>query len=334
MRCLSRPPRLRPRARTRQRRSGSRARRRPRQRQEVSGSSPSPRSLPDPAASLCGRAWKDGRVRDYARQQALVEAGIALAAEPELDTILKKLLETAAALTGARYAALGVLGRGRRLERFISLGLDAAERAAIGDEPRGLGLLGAVIDESSSVRVDDIAADPRSVGFPPNHPQMRTFLGVPLRLRRGDDDGAVHPVRDVREHGLRAAVVHEHAWVGGAEAERERLARLHVAEGDVRGDPRRVEVDRVRDRAAVHERHLDGLPFSDVDDRAGGTQCPVECPDVVEDPRRNLDRFVGHHHPYLHHVPVRDRRERCRVRLMRLGASSGVRWPLARIARG
>lgn len=117
------------------------------------------------------------------RQHALVEAGIALAAEPQLDTILEKLVATAAVLTGARYAALGVLGRGRQLERFFAHGIEGDARAAIGEEPHGLGLLGTVVDATQPVRIDDIAADPRSVGFPPNHPPMRTFLGVPLRVR-------------------------------------------------------------------------------------------------------------------------------------------------------
>ena len=86
-----------------------------------------------------------------------------------------------------------------------------------------------------------------------------SLVGLRQRRRRVDDDRAVHAVRDVREHRLRAAVVHEDAGVARLEAERERLAGRDVAERDVRRDARGVEVDRVRDRAAVRQRHLDRL---------------------------------------------------------------------------
>lgn len=118
------------------------------------------------------------------RERALIEAGIALASDLDLDGVLRRLVATAAELTGARYAALGVIGPGpKRLERFIAHGLTAAEQAAIGDPPEGLGLLGVLIDDAKPLRLADIASDPRSVGFPPNHPPMRSFLGVPVLLR-------------------------------------------------------------------------------------------------------------------------------------------------------
>src|SRR5512133_1321415 len=90
----------------------------------------------------------------------------------------------AAALTGARYAALGVIdASGSRLERFVTHGLDDGTRAAIGDPPQGRGILGALITDASPLRLHAIADDPRSVGFPANHPPMKTFLGVPVLLR-------------------------------------------------------------------------------------------------------------------------------------------------------
>jgi two-component system, NarL family, sensor histidine kinase DevS len=116
--------------------------------------------------------------------RALVEAGIALSSELSLDAVLQKLVETAAELTGARYAALGVIDRsGRQLERFLTTGIDEGTHRAIGDLPRGRGILGVLIHDAESLRLHDIGDDPRSVGFPPHHPQMRTFLGVPLKLR-------------------------------------------------------------------------------------------------------------------------------------------------------
>ncbi len=101
-----------------------------------------------------------------------------------LDAVLQRIVETAADLTGARYAALGVIDQsGNALERFLTTGVDAETHAAIGDLPRGRGILGVLIREATPLRLHDIKEDPRSVGFPPNHPPMRSFLGVPILLR-------------------------------------------------------------------------------------------------------------------------------------------------------
>jgi signal transduction histidine kinase len=118
------------------------------------------------------------------RLRVMVEAGVALASELSLDAVLQKIVETSAELTGARYAALGVIDPiGTALERFIVTGIDSETQDAIGDLPRGRGVLGALIKDAKPLRLDDLGSDPRSVGFPPNHPPMRTFLGVPVLLR-------------------------------------------------------------------------------------------------------------------------------------------------------
>jgi signal transduction histidine kinase len=118
------------------------------------------------------------------RLRALLDASIALTSELSLEALLQKLVETAAALTGARYAALGVIDEsGNTLERFLTTGVDAETHQAIGDLPRGRGILGVLIREAESLRLHDLREDARSVGFPPNHPPMRTFLGVPILLR-------------------------------------------------------------------------------------------------------------------------------------------------------
>ena len=84
-------------------------------------------------------------------------------------------------LTGARYGALGVIDQsGNRLDRFIAHGIDRETRLAIGSEPIGRGILGVLISDAQPLRLPDIKADPRSVGFPPNHPVMTSFLGVPV----------------------------------------------------------------------------------------------------------------------------------------------------------
>jgi signal transduction histidine kinase len=123
-------------------------------------------------------------VAETDRLRAIVDAGVALASELSLDAVLQRIVEAAAELTEARYAALGVIdSTGQSLEKFIVTGLDAEAQAAIGDRPRGRGILGTLIQDAKPLRLDDLSEDPRSIGFPPNHPSMRTFLGVPILLR-------------------------------------------------------------------------------------------------------------------------------------------------------
>src|ERR1700675_2590903 len=110
---------------------------------------------------------------------ALVETGVAITSELSLDALLQRLVEASAELTGARYAALGVIDRsGSELERFLTTGIDPETQAAIGELPRGRGILGVLIREATPLRLHMLGDDPRSVGFPPNHPPMDTFLGV------------------------------------------------------------------------------------------------------------------------------------------------------------
>ncbi len=118
------------------------------------------------------------------RLLALFAAGLAVTSELSLDALLRRLIEVAAELTGARYAALGVIGaNGSELEQFVTHGIDDELRAEIGPLPRGGGILGVLIRDAKPLRLHDLAEDPRSVGFPPGHPPMRSFLGVPILLR-------------------------------------------------------------------------------------------------------------------------------------------------------
>ena len=118
------------------------------------------------------------------RLRGLIDAGIALGSELSLDALLQKLVTTAADLTGARYAALGVIDEsGEGLQRFIHTGMEREQADRIGELPRGRGILGALITDARSLRLDAITDDPRSAGFPPHHPPMRGFLGVPILLR-------------------------------------------------------------------------------------------------------------------------------------------------------
>ena len=115
------------------------------------------------------------------RNRALLEAGLTLASELDLDQVLRRIVELAMEITNARYGALGILGHDRRIETFLTVGVDDATRARIGDPPTGHGILGLLIDEARPIRLEDIKRDPRAYGFPPNHPPMHSFLGAPVR---------------------------------------------------------------------------------------------------------------------------------------------------------
>ncbi len=115
-----------------------------------------------------------------------------LASELSLDAVLQRIVELAVDLTGARYGALGVLTPdGRSIEDFITVGITPEERAALGDPPTGHGLLGALTREERPLRIPDIGADPRSVGFPPNHPPMTSLLGARI-IGRGTVFGNIY----------------------------------------------------------------------------------------------------------------------------------------------
>jgi signal transduction histidine kinase len=121
---------------------------------------------------------------DSARLRALVETGIAISSELSLDAVLERIATAAAEVTGAQYAALGVIDRtGTGLERFVTHGIDQATRTEIGADPQGRGILGVLIRDARPLRLHDLTEDPRSVGFPPGHPPMHTFVGVPILLR-------------------------------------------------------------------------------------------------------------------------------------------------------
>jgi|CZKG01.1.fsa_nt_gi signal transduction histidine kinase len=114
----------------------------------------------------------------------LLDVGRALVTELDLDTVLERVLETARELTGARYAALGVLNdRRTELAQFLTSGIGAETRRAIGDLPRGRGVLGVLIEHPEPLRLPDVGLHPRSYGFPVGHPPMSSFLGVPVLVR-------------------------------------------------------------------------------------------------------------------------------------------------------
>ena len=114
----------------------------------------------------------------------LLDAGQALVAEHDVEAVVDRILEAACKVTGASYAAVGILDESRtQLQRFLTRGIDPDTYRAIGDLPRGRGVLGVLIEDARPLRLADVTQHPYSYGFPANHPPMKTFLGVPLMIR-------------------------------------------------------------------------------------------------------------------------------------------------------
>jgi signal transduction histidine kinase len=125
-----------------------------------------------------------GRELDEGRLRRLIEVGRTLVSELDVDAVLGRVLDAARELTGARYAALGVLNADRTgLERFITAGIDEETRRHIGHLPEGRGVLGVLIDKPKPLRLANVADHPQSYGFPEHHPLMSTLLGVPILIR-------------------------------------------------------------------------------------------------------------------------------------------------------
>ncbi len=126
-----------------------------------------------------------GVLDDRARWRLLLDAVVTMAADLSLDDLLSRIVEIASDLADAKYAALGVLGAGsgHRLQTFVTHGVTPGQHSEIGELPTGHGLLGLIIDQPTPLRLSDIAEHPESYGFPANHPPMRSFLGVPVRIR-------------------------------------------------------------------------------------------------------------------------------------------------------
>jgi signal transduction histidine kinase len=210
---------------------------------------------------------------DETRLAALLEAGRGLVAQLEVDAVLEELLRVACELTRANYAAIGVLDEDRRrLERFVTRGIDHAGREAIGDLPRGHGVLGELIRDPVALRLDDVSAHPRSYGFPAHHPPMRTFLGVPVVIRGEPwgnlyltekaggpfdeaDEAATVVLADWAALAVDNARLYEDAGRRRAEAERA-LRRLEATAAIARAVGSETDLDRVLELVVKRGRAL------------------------------------------------------------------------------
>jgi len=134
----------------------------------------------------------EGRALDEQRLRLLLDVGTSIVAELDSEAVLQRVLEAGRELTRARYAAVGILDAERReLSRFVTAGIDESTQRAIGELPRGRGILGELIRNPEPLRLADISEHPRSYGFPPEHPPMTTFLGAPV-LVRGEAWGNIY----------------------------------------------------------------------------------------------------------------------------------------------
>lgn len=138
--------------------------------------------------------------------EVLGNAVLAITAELDTGLVLRRIVDLARNVAGARYAALGVPGPDGDLETFITSGLSDAEEVKIGSYPKGRGLLGLLLREPKTIRVADLSLHPDSVGFPPNHPPMRSFLGVPI-ISRGEVLGNLYLTE--KRHGPEFTAVDE-----------------------------------------------------------------------------------------------------------------------------
>jgi len=199
-------------------------------------------------------------IRD--RTRALIEAVIAVGSQLELEAVLRQIVEAAVRLVSARFGALGVIGEGGRLVEFVPVGLDESEIARIHHWPEGRGLLGELITNPRPLRLHDLTTDPRSSGFPDGHPRMRSFLGVPVRIRDEvygnlyltEKQGGDFDVEDealVQSLAAAAGVAFENARLY-AEARRQQQwlrATGEVTQRLLSGDPRGEVLDLVTSQA-------------------------------------------------------------------------------------
>ena len=140
-----------------------------------------PRRVQDLLHEFVERAEELVRIQDHLN--SLMVAVISIAEDLSLQSVLERVVRSGCELVGARYGALGVIDEDQRLSHFITVGIDDEQVRLIGDLPTGHGVLGQLIRDPKPLRLHDLHQHPVSVGFPENHPSMRTFLGVPIRVR-------------------------------------------------------------------------------------------------------------------------------------------------------
>jgi signal transduction histidine kinase len=200
------------------------------------------------------------------RKDVLLAAGLTLASELSLPIVLQRIVDLATQVTDARYGALGVIREGGDLVEFVTTGITAKQRKDIGALPHGRGVLGLLINEPRPVRIANIADHPGSVGFPPNHPRMHSFLGAPVKAtgrvfgniylaeKRGAKEFSVEDEQSLVVLATQAGVAIANAWLYEQMRARERwLDALHeITNGILSG----AAADSLLQEIAEHARNL------------------------------------------------------------------------------
>ena len=225
-----------------------------------------------------------------------MEAGIALTSELSLDGILQKLVDVARQQVGARYAAISVLDTNGDIAEFVTSGITDKERARIGHIPYGRGLLGVLLHEGTSLRLPDMAKDPRSGGFPPNHPPMKSLLGVPV-VSRGEIIGNLYltdkqrnePFDERDEEIVRLLATQAAAAIETSRLREqlESLARLHERE--------RIAMD-LHD-GVIQTVYAVTLHLEDAADKV--SQAPDEVRPVIDQSIENLHQVIKDIRSYI-----------------------------------
>ena len=188
-------------------------------------------------------------------ERGLFSAVVSVAAGLELGATLRRIVQSAVDLVDASYGALGVLGPDGQLSEFVHVGIDQATQAEIGELPRGRGILGLLVKHPVPIRLDDMTSHPSAVGFPPGHPPMRSFLGVPVKVR-GQVFGNLY-------------LTDKRGAQGFSTADERTVTALAAAAGVAIDNARLYERSVMRERwqaavAQMHEAVLDGADAGEV----------------------------------------------------------------------
>ena len=238
-------------------------------------------------------AWSRAEARAATQRLAALDAAVrGIAGVLSVDRVLQLIVDRVRELSDAQYAALGTVDSEGMIERFITSGITAGQRQRIGPLPRGHGLLGLIIRENRAIRIEDIALDPRRYNFPPHHPEMHSFLGVPVRSKgrtvgnlylTNKQHGPTFSEEDerlVEMFGLHAGIAIENA-------------RLHE-------EVRRLAV--VEDRDRISQDLHDGIIQSLYGVALALEDVPEIMADDPDDAARRLDRSIDSIHQTIRDI--------------------------------
>ncbi len=245
---------------------------------------PGPEATVDPAFddALAAATFADRRLAAFAASIRAMSGVLAV------DRVLQVIVDRVRELVGAGYAAIGIVDTEGAIDQFITSGMSRAERSAIGAPPRGHGILGLIIRENRSYRIGDLMADPRRHGFPPHHPEMHAFLGVPVSIR-GRSIGNLYLTE--KDGGFSEADQHLVELFAGHAAIAMENARLHDQVQRLAIVEERERIGRDLHDGVIQSIYAVGLSLEDVPDLM--VEEPAEASRRVERAIESLDQTIG-----------------------------------------